>query len=385
MTKSSDGRFIGGRARRRCVSACVSLCALAVVVVALAVSLHFAHYNGGGAGIITTTHAASRRAAVRAAAQEDSRLDIHLRSFTPGATGRLTIEASDAGGRGRLTALNLPDPQTFTTDARTYVVWATSEGRMSNLGELRRDERGNGGLAFERPADFDHYSIIVTAEPRADVTRPGSPVLSTRANEAVSLFTGTPTVPTSASATTTTDTTNTSTTPSSEPATPPAANIKPVAAPPVPRVSKNTRPRRHNNANGGSDFYAEVDDALAAQGGGRVMEFEGTSEAPKARGSARATTHTGSAYVRANFRGVPLPSAIGASNYILWAIVPDGRIIYMGSLPVTDDINTAEVFVRTAGFGTDIFNLFVTAERQRPTAYPSDRRVLTNKTAQLIK
>ncbi|MGB8510100.1 MAG: hypothetical protein WCD76_17105, partial [Pyrinomonadaceae bacterium] len=100
--------------------------------------------------------------------------------------------------------------------------------------------------------------------------------------------------------------------------------------------------------------------------------------------AARAATHTGSAYVRANFRGVPLPSTVGASTYVLWAIVPDGRIVYMGSLPVTDDLNQAEIYVRTAGFGTDTFDLFVTAERQRPVPAPSEQRVLTPKLARMI-
>ena len=115
------------------------------------------------------------------------------------------------------------------------------------------------------------------------------------------------------------------------------------------------------------DFYAEVEDALASQGGGRVLEFEGERLAPRAGGAARVTHHTGRAYVRANFRGVPLPSALGATTFVLWAVVPDGRIVYMGSLPATEDLNRAEVYVRVAGFDADDFTLFVTAERGRPS------------------
>ncbi|MCA1594374.1 MAG: hypothetical protein LC754_17460 [Acidobacteria bacterium] len=341
MTKSRHGRFVGERAARLCGSACV------LVMCAFAFPL-----AGGGARVAVS---ASGRAV--AFAQEDGRMDIRLRSFTPGASGRLTIEPSEGGGRGRLTALNLPDPQTLSPGSTTYVVWVTSGGRIINLGELHRDERGNGGLAFEHPADFDRFTIIVTAETRADVERPGAPVLSTRANEAVALY------PSPARDTA---------------ATAPVTN-RPPPPPPLPRAGKNSRPRRL-----AGDFYTEVDDALVAQGGGRVIELEGTHEAPKASGSARAATHTGSAYVRANFRGVPLPSTVGAATYVLWAIVPDGRMIYMGSLPVTDDLNHADIYVRTAGFGTDIFDLFVTAERRRPVPVPSDQRVLTNKATRLL-
>src|SRR5437764_4756380 len=128
------------------------------------------------------------RRARPAAAQGGGRVDIRLRSLTTRATGKLTVEASEGGGRARLTALNLPDPQTVTPDARTYVVWAVSGGRIVRLGELKRDERGNGGLAFDRPDGFERYGVIVTAESSADAARPSDPVLTTRADEAAALY-----------------------------------------------------------------------------------------------------------------------------------------------------------------------------------------------------
>jgi hypothetical protein len=295
-------------------------------------------------------------AGLAAGAQSD-RLDIRLRSFSPGASGRLTIEASESGGRGRLTVLNLPDPRALSTGASTYVVWASGDGQIVRLGELRRDERGNGGLAFERPAAFERYSVIVTAEASADAERPGAPVLSTRAGEATTLY------PALASV--------------GEPAAPQPSPA--VSAPPVP-----ARPAARSARRVAGDFYSEVDDALASNGGGRIIELEGERLAPRASGAARATHHTGRAYVRANFRGVPLPTSFGASTYVLWAIIPDGRIVYMGSLPATEDLNRAEIYVRTSGFDADDFTLFVTAERARPVHTPSDSRVLTPKNAKLI-
>ena len=315
------------------------------------------------AGLYSTASAGSRPkppAAATPRAQAE-RVDIRLRSLTTSATGQLTIEASAGGGRARLTALNLPDPQTVAAGSTTYVVWGVSGGRIRRLGELRRDERGNGGLAFERPEGFERYGIIVTAEAAAEVERPGDPVLTTRADEAVALY---PLTPEAAPDTTATPVTN-----------------APKAAPvPVPPASVSPRAPRASG-----DFYAEVEDALASQGGGRVIELEGDSAAPNARGAARATLNANRAYVRANFRGVPLPSAVGASVYVLWGVSPDGRIVYMGSLPASEDLNRAEVYVRVAGFETDDYTLFVTAERARPAPSPDGRRLLKPKDAASVK
>ncbi|PYS98606.1 MAG: hypothetical protein DMF65_10190 [Acidobacteria bacterium] len=311
---------------------------------ALSLGLSFA------AAQLFDSRASATPARARAAmAQGGGRVDIRLRSLTTRATGKLTVEASEGGGRARLTALNLPDPQTVTPDARTYVVWAVSGGRIVRLGELKRDERGNGGLAFDRPEGLDRYGVIVTAESSADAERPSDPVLTTRADETAALF------------------------PKEEAAG--AASSTP--APPVPDVSAKANARRA----AAGDFYSEVDDALVSNGGGRVIELEGDPAAPRARGAARATLQRGSAYVRANFRGVPLPSAVGANVYVLWGVVPDGRIVYMGSLPATEDLNRAEVYVRVAGFDADDYTLFVTAEQQRPAPSPSSRRVLAPRNA----
>src|SRR2546423_13492847 len=129
----------------------------------------------------------SRAAAHRAraaTAQGGGRADIRLRSLTTRATGKLTVEASEGGGRARLTALNLPDPQTVAADARTYVAWAVSGGRILRLGELKRDERGNGGLAFDRPEGFERHRGLLTPAASAPAERPPHPGLPTRADQA---------------------------------------------------------------------------------------------------------------------------------------------------------------------------------------------------------
>jgi hypothetical protein len=76
---------------------------------------------------------------------------------------------------------------------------------------------------------------------------------------------------------------------------------------------------------------------------------------------------------------------VGAGVYVLWGVIPDGRIVYMGSLPSTEDLNRAEVYVRVPGFETDDYTLFVTAERARPAATPDGRRLLKPKDAASVK
>ena len=306
--------------------------------------------------------------------RQEARVDIRTRSFAPPAGGRVSVEASEGGGRVRVTALSLPDPQTVAPGSRAYVVWVVGDGRIANLGELRRDERGNGGLAFDRPAGFERYSVVVTAELTPAPERPGSPVLSTRANEIGPLYPPPAVEATRPAAG------------AARPAETPAPAATPDAAPARPAATPAPAARRGRDAPRapGPGFYGEVDTALAEQGGGRVITLDGEQLAPDARGEARAATRAGSAYVRADFDRVPLPTAVGAEYFVLWAVIPDGRIVYMGSLPAGDALNLAEIYVRTAGFDSDDFTLFVTAERRRPVPAPSGRRVLSPKSARLI-
>jgi hypothetical protein len=103
--------------------------------------------------------------------------------------------------------------------------------------------------------------------------------------------------------------------------------------------------------------------------------------APRARGAARAAESAGRAYVVVRFRDVPLPRAAGAGVYVMWAIQPNGRIVYMGSLPADESLNRADIYVRVAGFQSDDYDLFVTAEPSRPASAPSDQRVLSTRNA----
>ena len=195
-------------------------------------------------------------------------------------------------------------------------------------------------------------------------------MLTTRADEAAALYPSNPAAPSSPAGTAASEAATATT----------HADPPPPTLPALP-ATRRTRP----GAAAAGDFYAEVDDALVSQGGGRVIELEGDSAAPKARAAARATLRESRAYVRANFRGVPLPTAMGANVYVLWGVIPDGRIVYMGSLPATNDLNRAEVYVRVAGFEADDYTLLVTAERARPAPSPDGRRLLKPKDAATVK
>jgi hypothetical protein len=260
-----------------------------------------------------------RSGGTSAAQGEGGRQEIRLRSFAPGATGRLSVLRGAAGAwRVRLTVLRLPPPQVLDARARVYIVWAVAGGvggggRVFNLGTVERDRQGNGGLEFVSPGALERYSVMVTAEVNAQATGPlGPPVLTTRAGE---VFAG---------------------------------------------------------GAGRADFYSEVDDALGA-GETRTLTLIGDGIAPRARGTASVTTRNGKTFVRARIRKLPLPSAVGADIYALWARAPDGRIAYLGSLP--SNVNNTEIYVR-AGLAFRAFELFVTAENRRPSIFPSSRSVL---------
>src|SRR2546423_5941857 len=113
---------------------------------ALSLGLSFA------AAQLFDSRASATTARARAAtAQGGGRVDIRLRSLTTRATGKLTVEASEGGGRARLTALNLPDPQTVATGATTYVVWAVSGGGHRRRRETRRAPPAHGGAPPRPP------------------------------------------------------------------------------------------------------------------------------------------------------------------------------------------------------------------------------------------
>jgi len=358
-------------------SARVCAVALLLLLVASGVSIVRAEGDGGVVGNMFEMSADGRTVIVR------------LRSFAPRASGRLEVEPTAGGGRVRLTAMNLPKPQSLAPKARTFVAWA-SGGRILRLGELRRGAGGAGSLVFTHPSEFARYSLIVTAETSASAERPtGAPVFSTRANEVAALFPIKDNT-TRANARRERRATDRSNAPAATPAT--AAARRSTA--PAARVETNTSPRtgaatttatttalRIRERAGGSagEFFKEIDGAIERDESARTLALVGDRGARGARGTAWVATQDGTAYVRVRFRRVPPASRFGRGRrYAMWALIPeDMSTIYMGSLP-TRNLNRQQTYARTQGVRSGKFRLLVTAERRNalPAARPRGRRVL---------
>ncbi len=105
---------------------------------------------------------------------------------TRGGTTDIIFAATAQGGRGRGAASVrnrgaaveieakfdfLPNPQRFGAEYLTYVLWAISpEGRVSNLGEVQRDKRGQAKVKVT--SDLQVFGMVVTAEPYYAVRMP---------------------------------------------------------------------------------------------------------------------------------------------------------------------------------------------------------------------
>lgn len=329
------------------------------------------------------------------AAFDGKTLVVRLRSFAPRASGRLEVEPTTGGGRVRLTALNLPTPQSVAPNARTFVAWA-SGGRILRLGELRRGARGGGSLVFPHPSEFARYSLIVTAEADGRAERPsGAPVFSTRANEVAALFPAPPAGSGDAARTAVAarrERRAATTTPRRDATVPTRGNTT-GATTTAPAAGASAPPRTANAApastalrtrgsvragDAGGEFFNSVDEALERDTDARTLVLVGDRGARRARGTARvATTEDGTAYVRVRFRRVPPPSRYGRGRrYAMWALIPEDGTVYMGTLPARD-INRRPTYARTAGVNSDKFRLLVTAERRAaPAPRPRGRRVL---------
>ena len=242
----------------------------------------------------------------------------------------------------------MPPLRTLLPGAQGYFVWAVASGGDSmRVGELLIDASGNGGLEFARPEPLERYSVVVTAELSAAAQQPkGMVIFSTWLGEAKAFF----------------GTRDKS-----------AINTSRALKEMMKRVQMRSR---------GTDFYAEVDEALnLSLGNGRVIELYGQEAAPDALGVARVTALNAKAYIRAAVTKLPPAQAVGANVYILWASKPDGQIRYMGSLPAAEELNDRDVYVRVGGFITNDYDLFVTAEKSRPAASPAGPRALESRRA----
>lgn len=310
-------------------------------------------------------------------------LVVQLRSFVPGATGRVVVEPTVSGGMVRLRATRLPAPSTVTPGARAFVVWATG-GELRRLGELRRDARGNAALEFTHPAGFASYSLLVTAETAAQPERPaGAFVFSTRAGEVSALY---PVRREEARATTPPRDTSVAVrartvagaskespapkpTPAMKTAPPPVRSATTVRAPLASRAPSPV------TASSASEFYESINSAVEDPSAARTLTLTGEGATRRAGGDARVATREGTAYVRVRFRRVPPPSRFGVRKYVMWAETPDEGALFLRALPASR-LNRRTVYARRPNVNSNDFSLAVTAERSYPRPRPRGRRVL---------
>jgi hypothetical protein len=316
-------------------------------------------------------------------------LVVRLRSFVPGAVGQLTVEPSAGGGRAHLRIARLPAAASVSPQARAFVVWATG-GRVVRLGELRRASDGSASFEFARPAGFDTYSLVVTAEASASADRPeGAFIFSTRAGEISALY---PPKPEPRTTTTATREAVRARTVTSQP----AARTDATNAPALPRETTHARMISSPSSSPSSSrvaatsapvatpvraagFYESVNAAVEDPSAARTLTLAGVDGARRATGFARVATREGVAYVRVRFRRMPSPTRLGARKYVMWAQAPDADgALFLRALP-RRGLNRRATYARRPNFNSNDFNLLVTAERRSPAARPRGRHVLYTK------
>jgi hypothetical protein len=280
-------------------------------------------------------------------AQEGAQVhEIHMRSFAPGATGRLTM--LEGGASVRLIVMRLPLPQTLHESARYFVAWAVARGGgyTVKVGIVPRDADGNGVLEFFSPSALERYSIIVTAEPIEQAAYPRGPlILATRSGEVIVHIARNAARDTTIRGTVM------------------YGNMRPA------------HPRR-------SDFFSDFDEALRA-GETRTLTLIGGEVTPRARGTARTATRNGKTYVRVRVKRLPPPSVFGENLYLLWAHDPAGHRLFLGNFP--DDINHTELYIREENVTFNVTDLLVTAEdRWSPILHPSSHQALVTSASRLL-
>jgi hypothetical protein len=336
-------------------------------------------------------------------------LVVRLRSFVPGASGRVVVEPTTAGGRVRLTAARLPLPDSVAPNAHAYIVWATG-GQVRRLGELRRDARGNAEFEFAHPGGFESYSVVVTAETDASAERPmGSPVFSTRAGEVSALYptktepraeesagesavrartvtrggakeaakeTAKPRAKSNAAMPNTMPTpTPNAATSTARVKTPPPRIIPKTDAPATTTPRAPSTSSRASSAPNAAEFYESIDTAVEDTSVARTLTLAGEDGARAATGDARVATRDGTAYVRVRFRRVPSPSRFGVRKYVMWAQAPADAPLFLRALPARG-LNRRTTYARRRNVGSTDFQLLVTAEHSYPHPRPRGRRVL---------
>jgi outer membrane protein OmpA-like peptidoglycan-associated protein len=106
------------------------------------------------------------------------------------------------------------------------------------------------------------------------------------------------------------------------------------------------------------------------------IDFQGTSIAPQAKGSADVNSRLGHMEVKFNVKNLPAANTFGSLylTYVLWAITPDGHAANLGEVVLDSSGNyNGDVTTDLQAFG-----LIITAEPYFAVAQPSDVVVMEN-------
>jgi outer membrane protein OmpA-like peptidoglycan-associated protein len=106
------------------------------------------------------------------------------------------------------------------------------------------------------------------------------------------------------------------------------------------------------------------------------VNFQGTSLAPKASGTAEVNSRLGHMEIKLDVKDLPAPTTYGSEflTYVLWAITPDGHPDNLGEVVVDEDGKFK------GDITTDLqsFGLIITAEPYYDVSMPSDVVVMEN-------
>jgi outer membrane protein OmpA-like peptidoglycan-associated protein len=107
------------------------------------------------------------------------------------------------------------------------------------------------------------------------------------------------------------------------------------------------------------------------------VDFQGTSLAPKAKGTAQVNSRLGAAQIKLDLKDLPSPQMFGPTflTYVLWAITPDGKPSNLGEVVIDSKGNFS-----TDNFSSNLqaFGMIITAEPYYDVSMPSDVVVMEN-------
>jgi len=106
------------------------------------------------------------------------------------------------------------------------------------------------------------------------------------------------------------------------------------------------------------------------------VDFQGTSLAPQAKGTASVNSRLGHMEVKIDVKDLPSPTSFGPEflTYVLWAITPDGHAANLGEVLT----NSNGSFSGDMTTDLQSFGLIITAEPYFAVAQPSDVVVMEN-------